>query len=288
MNLERFGLTRNDNDEVVPDGSTETVEISKREAERSSVGVEVIEVPVPQNPTSASSFSAASISGSSSGRKPSKKRRSRPSKKYVKRKKNTSKKFIAKMKKKFDLLDLKKPIREMSKSALLEHFKENERKAASRLRNKDRSDDGPYVDKKKFARNVIWQVYQEIRAGRPPEFAKVSCNIRSIYYYVKSAIRDQASVFEKPDGIYDNFTDAMQELVQAGLISYKDFNIVDDRRSYRLMPPAYGNTHVILLAEKDSFVGRFFQLGSQYGVMVQITKGRGSVLMVDTILDRDV
>ena len=193
-------------------------------------------------------------------------------KNYVRRKKNTNKKFIERMKKKYDLLDLKRSIRDMKKDELLAHFAEAD-------------DKGPQsIDKDKFARNVIWQIIREIQAGRTPEFAKVSCNIRSIYYYVKTAILDNKSIFKESDNIYGNFTEAMQELVLAGLLSYKDFNIVDDRRSYRLMPPEYGNTNVILLAEKDSFVGRFFELGSQYGVMVQITKGRGSVLMVDSIL----
>lgn len=144
--------------------------------------------------------------------------------------------------------------------------------------------EGPFIDKRKFALNVIWQVYQEIQAGRTPEFAKVSCNIRSFYYFMKTVIRDNKRIFDDADHIYDHFSRGMKSVVLAGLVSYKDFNIVDDRRPYRLLPPAYGDTNVILIAEKGSFVGRFFELGSRYEVTVQITRGRGSVLMADSLL----
>jgi hypothetical protein len=287
VNLARFGLTRNEAGHVVDEGSYDLVDISELEANISSVGVEVIDTKGMQSnlmelaremglfdpPQEAFDLGYSSAAMNAQRTRATRRRRSKPKPKtYVKRKKNTTKKFIARMKKKYELLDLKRPIREMGRDELLAHFEDAE------------SVKSRYVDKKKFARNVIWQLYQEIQAGQVPEFARVSCNIRSIYYYLKTAILDNKSVFKKADNIYNNFTEAMQDLVLAGLISYKDFNIIDDRRSYRLMPPEYGNTNVILLAEKDSFVGRFFELGSQYGVMVQITKGLGSVLMVDTML----
>lgn len=274
MNLARFGLTKNDKGEIVEDGSEELVEV---EAGPGTSALSLVSSSEYLHSILGVSFGEPSLTRgrlSSGGRRSSSRRSpAKTKKKYLKRKKNTSKKFIEKMKKKFRLLDLKRPIREMKKDELLEHFEEVGKR-------------GPLgrVDKKKFALNVIWQIHQEMAAGRTPEFAKVSCNIRSIYYYMKAVIRDNTRIFEDPDNIYDTFPRAMKKMVLAGLVSYKDFNIVDDRRSYRSMPPAYGNTNIILLAEKDSFVGRFFQLGSQYGVVVQITKGLSSILMTDTML----
>lgn len=289
MNLARFGLTRNEHGQVVEEDSYDLVDISEYEANQSSSDVQEIDIKAMENdllelaremglfdpPQRAFDrvFSSLNVS--------KRRRASAPrAKKYVKRKKNTNKKFVERMKKKYDLLDLDRPIRDMKKDELLSHFEDPDPPEPGP------GDDykGPVIDKDKFARNVIWQILRQIQANRTPEFAKVSCNIRSIYYYVKTAILDNKQIFKDSDNIYGNFTRAMQELVLAGLLSYKDFNIVDDRRAYRLMPPDYGNTNVILLAEKDSFVGRFFELGSQYGVMVQITKGRGSVLMVDSML----
>ena len=309
MNLAKFGLTRNYAGAVVEVDSYDLVDISKQEAELSSIDVEVIEpeelqdkifalattlglFDVPQKSYDLA-FSTARVQAHS---KP-KTRTQTAKKKYVKRRKNTKKAFIDRMKEKFDLLDLEKPIREMNRSELLAHFEDEDsleryersqsKKKKRRIRfgkKKRRSRERRRVDSKKFARNLIWQIYGEIEAGRTPEFARVSCNMRSIYYYVKTVIREQASLFSDPDGVYDDIYKSMQALVLSGLLSYKDFNIVDDRRAYRLLPPEYGNTNVILLAEKDSFVGRFFELGSQYGTMVQITKGLSSILMADTLL----
>ena len=297
MNLARFGLTRNDDFEVVPDGSIEYV----IEADAS---LELLASTI--SPLSFAQFYAPGVISMEKAKGTSSKRSSRSRKRkpkaYVKRKKNTSKNFIAKMKKKFGLIDLDKPIREMKEDELLAHFAEDETQEEKRRREQEAEESkgkrkrkrpkkkrkseykGPFIDKRKFALNVIWQVYADIQAGRPPEFAKVSCNIRSFYYFMKTVIRDHSRIFEDSDNIYDHFSRGMKDVVLAGLLSYKDFKIVDDRRSYRLLPPSYGNTNVILLAEKDSFVGRFFEWGSRYGVTVQITKGRGSVLMTDSLL----
>lgn len=294
---------------MVDEDSYDLVDISEQEAELRSIDVEVIEpqelqeklfdmatalglFDTPQKSYDLA-FSAARVQAHSKPRA----RAQTAKKKYVKRKKNTKKAFVDRMKEKFDLLELETPIREMSRSELLAHFEDEDslekhersrsKKKKRRIRHgkrKRRSRENRYVDAKKFARNLIWQIYGEIEAGRTPEFARVSCNIRSIYYYVKTVIRDHAKIFENPDGMYDDIHESLKGLVLAGLLSYKDFNIVDDRRAYRLLPPEYGNTNVILLAEKDSFVGRFFELGSQYGTMVQITKGVSSVLMADTLL----
>jgi hypothetical protein len=302
LNLARFGLTRDDRHNVVPEGSVDLEEISEAEAQRDPLDVQVIEVPLESEPRTQGTiitFDALELDGDVLTATRGRSRRT--SKKYVRKKKNTSKKFVERMKKQFQIVDLDKPIREMKEDELLAHFREDETQAEKRRRQQEdaerrsrrrrrrpnrRSEEykGPFIDKRKFALNVIWQIYGDIKAGRPPEFVKVSCNIRSFYYFMKTVIRDNKKIFDDSDNIYDHFSRGMKDIVLAGLVSYRDFKIVDDRRSYRLLPPAYGNTNVILLAEKDSFVGRFFELGSRYGVVVQITKGRGSVLMTDTLL----
>lgn len=266
MNLARFGLTRNSKGEIVEDGSEEWVQ----EKAPRYPGLEIPELEhLPGVCFGAPQLGAAAGSTRS---KASRRRREKKVRRFINRRKNTSKEFVAKMKVKFDLLDLKKPIPEMEKSELLAHFGEGKGK---KLRK---------VDKKKFAFNCLWQLYGDIQAGRAPEFAKVSCNLRTIYYYYKQVFREHPSIFDKTDNIYDNFPRAMKAMVLAGLLSYKDLRIVDDRRAYRSMPPSYGNTNVILLAEKEGFVGRFFQLGAQYGVITQITRGVSSLLMADSML----
>ena len=139
------------------------------------------------------------------------------------------------------------------------------------------------VDKNLFARNIVWHFYREIEAGRTPDFAKEGCNIRTIFYIVKPIFTEK-KVFNNVDSFYGNFTEAFKTLVEAGLVSYRDFNIMDDRKPFRFLPDSDFNTNVLLLAEKKAFVGRFSALASRYGVMAQITDGQSTLLMTDTML----
>lgn len=282
MNLARFGLLKDEEDRIVREHSV-LVEVSEDEAhrhDRDTYGVdsgdelvdkarslgaspdpELLEILGPARPVPATR--RWEDPGDEVG--PIAPRRKR---KYVKHEKKTSKKFLNKMKARYGLLDLDDPVEEMGPKELLKHFPQP---------------GGKEVDKNHFARNVVWSYYRRILEGKLPEFVVEGCNMRTIFYLMKP-IFTKNKVFDGIDSFYGNFSKAVKAMVLAGIISYKDFNIMDDRKVYRFMPDADFNTHIILLAEKKSMVGRFTALASKYGVMSQITTGRSTLVMTDTIL----
>lgn len=125
MNLARFGLTRNESGRVVEEGSYDLVDISEIEANQSSLGVEVIDTKGMQQDLielaqslglfdpPQESFDLGYSSLTLSTRKRGTRKKKPKPQKYVRRKKNTTKKFVDRMKKKYDLLDLDRPIRDM-------------------------------------------------------------------------------------------------------------------------------------------------------------------------------
>ena len=190
MNLARFGLCRNSKGDVVPDGSTEEV-----------VAVEI---------------------GPEGKRK-----------KYKRRRKNTSKRFIAEMKKKFNLLDLEKPIWNFDRRELLENFAKPSKeelllKYGNNFENKRPLEDyeGPMIDKNKFAANILWQCYKMIESGNAPFFCEKACSLRTFHYCVKALTTANKDIFNDSPDIYGNVTRRCRAMVTAGLISYKDINVV--------------------------------------------------------------
>ena len=278
MNLARFELLKDDDGKIIPDGTPVLVEVSEREALASSVDTHKVEsleevfhlakslnILSFKGPSARFAASFLPASGQRALDKPIPPRRKR---KYVKREKKTSKEFVEKMKTKYGLLDLDSPVDEMGPKELLRYFPKSS---------------GEEVDKNLFARNVVWSFYRRILAGQPPDFVKEGCNMRTIFYLMKNVFT-QNRVFDGIDSFYGNFSKAVKTLVLAGLISYKDFNIMDDRKVYRFLPTAEFNTHIILLAEKKSAVGRFTALANKYQVVSQITTGRSTLVMTDTML----
>lgn len=289
MNLARFGLLKTSSGAMAPDGFTEEVEITEEEARalpREAYTVEILEQQTPLERfaeraaglglgESSGDFSAMSLPrpgaparGRSAGSSTRPIPPSRPVK-YVKHEKRTSKEFVDKLKEEHGLLDLDGSILKMEPRDLLRHF--------------HRPGNADEVDKNLFARNVVWHFYREIQAGRTPDFVKEGCNIRTIFYVVKPVFT-QKRVFADVESFYGNFTEGFKALVEAGLISYRDFNIMDDRKPFRFLPDPDFNTNVLLLAEKKAFAGRFSALASKYGVMAQITDGQSTLLMTDTML----
>lgn len=288
MNLSRFGLLKTSDGKIAPDGTVEEVEISEEEARALPPDTYKVEVAPPTTlehfaaglgANLGLSFSAgAGLSALTSNSSRARADRQRGASlrpippespvKYVKLEKRTSKEFVEKVKKEQGLVDLDGTMLELGQQELLFHFPSS-------------SNPGD-IDKNLFARNVVWHFHQEIEAGRIPDFAKEGCNIRTIFYLVKP-IFTQRNVFTNVD-FYENFTDAFKTLVEAGLVSYRDFNIMDDRKPFRFLPDSDFNTHILLLSEKKAFAGRFSALASKYGVMAQITDGQSTVLMADTML----
>ena len=286
MNLSRFGLLKDREGKIVSHGTVEKVEITEEEARALPPDAYTVEAVA----TESDSFTAdeaeaeetpwGNMAAAAKPRSPSSGRRSKPRNpnrpippenpvKYVKHEKRTSKEFVEKTKKEQGLLDLDGSILKMEPKDLLRHF--------------PRADKPDEVDKNLFARNVVWHFYREIEDNRAPDFVKEGCNIRTIFYVVKP-IFTQKKVFADIESFYGNFTEAFKTLVEVGLISYRDFNIMDDRKPFRFLPDADFNTNILLLAEKKAFAGRFSALASKYGVMAQITDGQSTLLMTDTML----
>lgn len=325
MNLARFGLLKNSEGAMEPEGGIELVEITEREAMNApyrgiskfeskeellgraqtlgailttSFNSQLYSNTVSRSastPTSSlaqfePNFTPVDMTMSVTPIRPKKKR------KYVKHVKKTSKKFVAKTKKKLGILDFGKPV--------ISTFKKGDDRGIRFHLSADevlelfpKKNNADKLDKNLFARNVVWQLYLLAKTD-PPEFMKKGCNMRTIFYLFKPTLTN-SGIFtddsektkkqkKKDDGdidsFYGNFTRAVQKLVLEGLISYRDLYIDDDRKPFRFLPPARFNTHILLLAEKKAYVGRFMTLASRYGVMSQITRGRSTYLMTDTML----
>jgi hypothetical protein len=307
VNLDRFGLIKNDHGVIEPEGSGELVEVTESEALKSSAQIykydsvqELLDrarTLAANLPTSLTTqlFSTADYAQStrSAVRRmiepiPPKRRR-----KYVKHEKKTSKKFVEKTKKKLGIVDFEKPVFTVDGEGAV-HFHLEPDEVLERFHKKN----SEKLDKNLFARNIVWEMYRLAKSGKPPEFMASGCNMRTIFYLMKPPLTangiftDDSEKTKKQkksddgdiDSFYGNFSKAVQKMVLAGLISYQDLYIEDDRKPFRFLPPARFNTHVLLLAEKKAYVGRFFTYASRYGVMSQITRGRSTYLMCDTML----
>jgi len=296
LNLARFGLLKNDKGAIEPEGASQLVEVSEQEA-LSQNSPHVYKYDSAQELSDHASHLGAKLSPGLYAQlysdvvcqgpdslfipPPIPPRRKR---KYVKHEKKTSKEYVEKAKKELGIIDLEKSILELQADEVLSLFPHK--------RNPDR------LDKSRFARNVVWHYYRLVQAGNPPEFVKEGCNMRTIFYLFKPVLtankifsdNTEKTKSEKKkdkgdiDSFYGTFTNAVQALVLKGLVSYRDFNIEDDRKVFRFLPPARFNTHILLLAEKKAFVGRFMTLASRYGVMAQVTTGRSTYVMADTML----
>ena len=296
MNLARFGLIKNDKGAIEPEGASKLVEVPEKEA-LSQDSPHVYKYDSPQELSDHALRLSAKLSPGLYAQLysdvvcqgpdslyvpppiPPKRKR-----KYVKHEKKTSKEYVEKAKKNLGIIDLDKSILELRADEALSLFPH--KRSPNRL------------DKNRFARNVVWHYYRLVQAGNPPEFVKEGCNMRTIFYLFKPILtannifsdNNEKTKSEKLkdngdiDSFYSTFTNAVQALVLKGLISYRDLNIEDDRKAFRFLPPARFNTHIILLVEKKAFVGRFMALASRYGVMAQVTTGRSTYLMADTIL----
>lgn len=123
---------------------------------------------------------------------------------------------------------------------------------------------------------------QKIRAGNPPEFFHTSANVRSFSYYCRDLVRKHSWSFGGAKDVYEIISTELTAMVKAGLYSYKDFNIVDERRVYRQLAPVYANPHLVLIGEKISFFGLCVKYANRYGLTIQMTRGIPSFVTSDT------
>ena len=173
------------------------------------------------------------------------------------------------LKKKFGLIDLNVDITTMNLRTLRRYFGHKTEET---------------IDGALFIRNVIWQLYRFTKAGKPPPIIENGGNLRSIWYHVKKLVRAQSKAFQVKGDMADTISEEFKAMVIAGLLSYVDLNLMDDRLPYRRLAPKYGNRRVILLAEKVGFFSKMVALGVRYGATVQITRGEPSLNTMDHML----
>jgi hypothetical protein len=95
----------------------------------------------------------------------------------------------------------------------------------------------------RFFRNVIWQFYEQIQAGNPPDFYHKRGFIRGMWYPIKTPMSRHNFKQFKED-LSDTMGKALAKLVEARLCEYKDFQFLDDNQSSRVI--GEGNPYVTL------------------------------------------
>lgn len=111
-----------------------------------------------------------------------------------------------------------------------------------------------------FFRNVIWQLYEFIQAGKPPDFFHKRGFVRGMWYHVKSRI----SRYKPLRGhYYGTMSGVLADLVREGLFSYKDFNFRDRDQAQRILGTE--NRHIIVFSEKDGFISIMETIAETYG-----------------------
>lgn len=133
-----------------------------------------------------------------------------------------------------------------------------------------------------FLRNVIWQLYERIKAGDHPDFYNKRGMIRGMWYHIKTRI---SRYKELRGDRYNTMLEELATLVRNGLVTYKDFNFRDkDEDNHRV---GFENAHIIVLAEKDGFLTMMEDLHTLYGFTV-ITLGGDPSLMTINYLASDL
>jgi len=165
---------------------------------------------------------------------------------------------------KFDIRHFDKNILEMSLEELRQHFGY---KTSMRIRITI------------LIRNIIWQTYEYIQAGSPPDFYRRREYIRALWYYIKKKTTQHRAT---QGNHYSVVSDQLLLMVKAGLFAYRDFNFRDkdaEQRRLRLE-----NSHIILCAEKDSFIAFLEEMADLYGCHVITLGGSPSYFSNNTMV----
>lgn len=124
-----------------------------------------------------------------------------------------------------------------------------------------------------FFRNVIWQLYELIKAGKPPDFYHKRGFVRGMWYHIKTRI----SRYKQLRGhYYGTMSAVLADLVREGIFSYKDFNFRDRDKEMRVLGTE--NRHVIVFSEKDGFISIMETIAETYGVTTVTLGGVPSFL----------
>lgn len=140
--------------------------------------------------------------------------------------------------------------------------------------------DSKRILKELYFRNVIWQLHEKIQAATTPEerpdFYNKRGFIRGMWYHIKPRV-DHMPEFQGDQA--GRITEALGELVEAGVLSYSDFNFRDKNEGDRKL--GQENPHIILVAEKDGFFALMEDLHAGYGCHVITLGGNPGLLSVN-------
>lgn len=132
---------------------------------------------------------------------------------------------------------------------------------------------GRIFQQKIFLRNVIWQFYEQIQAGNPPDFYHKRGLVRGMWYAIKTPISRYKSLRKD---FYSTMSAELQLMVEKGLVSYADFQFRDYDQERRKLGKE--NPHIILFAEKDGFVSILEDLYELYVCTVVTLGGQAAAL----------
>ncbi len=135
------------------------------------------------------------------------------------------------------------------------------------------------LDKRKFIKNIIYQLYQFIKKGIEPV---IDGNIRTLWYRIKAVLAYHSNALEPGD--VDIFYRVLTEMVEDYMVfKYKDFGFMDVNKPYR----GIGSTRpeIILASEK---VGHFYlikTLAETVGASFMCMKGEPAHISLEYFSD---
>ncbi|PKL77673.1 MAG: hypothetical protein CVV27_04830 [Candidatus Melainabacteria bacterium HGW-Melainabacteria-1] len=135
------------------------------------------------------------------------------------------------------------------------------------------------IQKTLLMRNLLWQLYGQVKAGNPPDFVKKQGFIRGMWYHIKKKFSQHHPL---RGDLYNLMSEQLTLMVRKGLFSYSDFNFRDrDESSWKL---GFDNPHLILMGEKDGFVTIMEDLHRAYGCHVLTAGGMPSFMTLNNMV----
>lgn len=131
--------------------------------------------------------------------------------------------------------------------------------------------------------NVVWQLHEQMRAGRSFEFVHKRGMIRGMWYHIKTRLHQH-----KPlrGDYYATMIKMLADMVRAGVVSYEDFWFRD--KDEPLWHLGSDNPYVIVVCEKDGFMSYTEEYVMTYGCSAITTGGSPSLMSVDYFVQRMV
>ncbi len=134
------------------------------------------------------------------------------------------------------------------------------------------------IDKRRLAKNIIWQVWRWIKKGIRKPF---DGNIRSFWYEVKNALGGDEILDADDVGM---FYDTLREMIEdQRLFRYKDFGFMD------MNSPFHGigkqRPEIILAVEKAGLANMARALALEVGASHICTRGEPAVLTIEYFTD---